>query len=316
MTSSPSPFRRRAVSRGFTFALPRALARALFAAVPLALAPAVQAQSFCASDGQPAVTAVVERFISADCERCWADAGETLPAGALAVDWIVPGARGDDAPLSAAASVDATARLAAIGLPAPGDSATGLARHGLPSVQRPESGKGTNGVKGARGARGARGASAAQGVQATGAARLRVAHGLPVNQYLGASIELKPVAPRTGVDGTPWTAWLLLVESIPAGSDGTPVARHLVRNALVQQWNPADAAPAAETPPGARPVPRLFESRPMGVPEGARPDRLRVIGWVQDAQGRMLSAAASYCAPDNAGNADNDSDKPGKPGKS
>ena len=35
----------------------------------------------------------------------------------------------------------------------------------------------------------------------------------------------------------------------------------------------------------------------MNIPEGARPERLRVIGWVEDAQGRLLAVAQSRCAP-------------------
>jgi len=42
---------------------------------------------------------------------------------------------------------------------------------------------------------------------------------------------------------------------------------------------------------------RLLESRPLNVPEGAQPARLRVIGWVEDARGRIRGIAASRCAP-------------------
>jgi hypothetical protein len=40
----------------------------------------------------------------------------------------------------------------------------------------------------------------------------------------------------------------------------------------------------------------LHESRPMRIPEGAQPERLRVIGWVEDARGRLVAAARSACA--------------------
>ncbi|APW39235.1 hypothetical protein RD110_20120 [Rhodoferax koreense] len=222
---------------------------------------AAAAQSFCASDGQPAPSAIVERFISADCESCWATAGAKPAANAMVLDWIVPGSRGDDAPLSAAATRDSLARLAALHQPPPGTAANTLTNTPVRRIG--------------------------------GASRLRVAHGLPLAGYVGASIELKPVPARA--EAAPWTAWLVLVETIAAGSEGTPVTRNLVRNVLVQDWNPAQAAPAAETPAGTRSVPRLFESRPMGVAEGARPERLRVLGWVQDAQGRVFGAAQSKC---------------------
>ena len=228
----------------------------------LALPLAAAAQSFCASDGLPAPSAITERFISADCEACWGNAGKKPARGVLALDWIVPGSLGDDAPLSAAAQRDGLNRLEALHRQVPGGTATAVVHT---QVHR--------GITG----------------------RLRVAHGLPLSDYIGASIELKPVPRAAGPK--PWTAWLLLVETIAAGSDGTPIERNLVRNALVQEWTPSQAAPAAEPPAKGKPVPRLFESRPMGIPAGAKAERLRVVGWVQDAQGRVFGAAQSRCVP-------------------
>jgi len=55
--------------------------------------------------------AVLERFIDADCSACWTDAGTPMPrAGQWLLDWIVPNARGDDAPLSPAAPAEAADR--------------------------------------------------------------------------------------------------------------------------------------------------------------------------------------------------------------
>ena len=74
--------------------------------------PLAQGQSVCSSDDQPMPQQLLERFINADCDLCWAD--PATPAAAndeLALDWIVPGSRGDDAPLAAAASRDAWLRL-------------------------------------------------------------------------------------------------------------------------------------------------------------------------------------------------------------
>ena len=214
---------------------------------PSLCAGGAQAQSSCSSDGQPQPVAILERFINADCESCWSDARTTRPGpGEIALDWIVPGSRGDDAPLSAAASRDALERLKALGRPAPPQA--GTASHKLQRAAR----------------------------------RLRVAQGLPFNDYIGTSIELKP-----GGAG-PWKAWLLLVETIPAGSDGTPVERNLVRNALQPPWD-------GERRPPKQARERLFESRPMSIPEGAKPARLRVVGWVEDARGRVIAAAQSRC---------------------
>jgi len=230
--------------------MPRPLltAAALLAAA-LALAAPAQAQSFCSSDGQLRPMALLERFINADCDSCWADAKTPLPSEReVALDWIVPGSKGEDAPLSAAASRDGLARLQALGRPAPTD------------------------------------ADSLQSRLHAAARTLRVAHGLPFNNYLGTSIELRPAGRG------PWTAWLVLVETVPAGTDGTPVERNLVRNMLNPAWSGRSSLSKDERK-------RLLESRPMSIPEGADPQRLRLVGWVQDARGDIRAIAQSRCAP-------------------
>lgn len=240
-------------------ALPRfsraGLSPALALALAAALAPAfgaagASAPTFaaCASDGRRAPTLLLERFISADCEACWRDA-RTPRAGAQAValDWIVPGSQGEDAPLAAAARRDGLQRLEALQRPTPAAEPLTVRQRVTPA--------------GWRGA-------------------LRVANGPVINDYLGASIEVKPRA-GAAPDGGPWTAWLVLVESLPAGTEGSPVARHLVRNALAEPWDG-----------GA-----LQFTRSMQIPAGASPQRLSVVGWLQDAEGRVLQAAHSRCAP-------------------
>ena len=154
------------------------------------------AQASCSSDGTPRPVAIFERFISADCEACWTDAATPAPsatAGAVVLDWIVPGQAGDEAPLSAAATHDALARLQALGRtpPAATDVHTTV-------------------------------------VEAAGPARLRVAHGLPFNDYLGTGITFAPTTQRNGATPGAMAFYLLLVESVPAGTDGTPVARNMV----------------------------------------------------------------------------------------
>lgn len=214
----------------------------LVALLGTALAAHAQ-QPSCSSDGQPEPVALLERFISADCEACWQAGSAPRPRrGELAIDWIVPGSRGDDAPLSAAATRDALDRLGALGRRAPGR---------LDSVR-----------------------TARQ--QAAGS--LRVAVGPAFNGYVGASIQ------SLGGGQGPFTGWLALVETLPAGTEGSPVERNLVRNLLQVAW------PAA---PGRR-----FEARPMGIPEGADPDRLRVVGWLQDSRGRIRAISESRCDPD------------------
>ena len=118
--------------------------------------------------------------------------------------------------------------------------------------------------------------------------RLRVAHGVTVGDYIGASIELQTTLPSLLPE--PLSAWLALVETVAAGSDGTPIERNLVRNVLLSTWTSRDRLPKQE-------LIGFREMRPLNIPQGATPERLRVVGWVQDAQGRVLTAAQSACAP-------------------
>lgn len=196
--------------------------------------------------------ALVERFINADCRNCWSD---TTTARArrseLALDWVLPGSQGEDAPLSVVASRDGLKRLQALGLaPPPGSSSQTTA-------------------------------VAAQG-------RLRVAHGLPVSGYIGASVQLQRLPPAH--TPAPWTAWLALVETIPAGTEGSPVPRNLVRNLLQLIWGGREQLSKNEHP-------GWLESRVMNIPAGTDPARLSVVGWVQDAGGRVFAAAQSRCIP-------------------
>lgn len=218
--------------------LPRHL---LWATLLLAAPLAASAQASCSSDGQPASlapTTLLERFINADCAACWSDAQPPQPGpGAVALDWIVPGTLGDEAPLSAAARQDSLDRQRALQHPA---SAS------LPQPAR---------------------------------LQLRVALGPALGGYVGTSIALASTAPPVG----PRSAWLALVETIPAGADGTAVERNLVRNTLVLDWS--TAGPHTEI-------------RPMAIPEGAQPTRLRVIGWVEDTHARVLGVAQSVCTAD------------------
>lgn len=224
----------------------------LYAAVLLAGPVPAEAQSFCASDGQPGPVQLMERFINADCSECWTDLTTPRPgANEIALDWVLAGKLGDDAPLSAVATRDALARLETLKESVPVKSL--IANHA---------------VKGFKGA------------------ALRVAHGLPVSDFVGASIELKPIPVSTR---QPLTAWLVLVETLPAGTEGSPVERNLVRNALQRTWDGRKQLLKTEQH-------RFFETRSMNIAPAASPDRLRVIGWVEDEKGQVLAAAQSRCA--------------------
>lgn len=208
----------------------------LFLTLLLALCPPAIAQSSCSSDGQPVFRAVQDRFINADCEACWAEApSAATKAESIPLDWILPGTRGDDAPLSAAARQEGLERQQAL-------------KH----------------------------ASQNTAPAPVATPQLRIARGPVLSGYVGTSIALQP----SGAGAGPLTAWLVLVESIPAGQDGTPISRNLVRNALVLDWNAGTS---------------LQELRAMSVPEGAKPERLQVVGWVEDTGGHALAAVQSHC---------------------
>lgn len=230
---------------------------ALLTSITLLAPLGAWAQSYCASDGQPQPVQLLERFINADCASCWTDPA-TPRAGprAVALDWVLPGSKGDDAPLSSVATRDALARLQALRQAPP---AASLAR--------------SQPVRGLKGS------------------TLRVAHGLPLADYLGASIELKPIP--AAAKKQPWTYWLALVETLPVGTEGSPTERNLVRNLLQSTWD--GRKPLSKTEQN-----RFFEARSMGIAQAADPARLRVIGWLEDEQGRLLAAAQSRCiAPTN-----------------
>jgi hypothetical protein len=246
----------------------------LVAALALGFSSQAQAQSSCSSDGQSAPSALLERFISADCDACWAKASLPQPGqGQAALDWIVPSPMGDDAALSAAATRDAQARLEALKLTW---TAANTALQ-TSAVQK----------------------TLPQSAAANAAApKLRVAHGLPFNGYIGASIELtlalaqgdaaKPPGPSGSHD---LFAYLVLVETLPAGAEGSDVERNLVRNVLITPWS-KDEELGKVNKEGFKP---FFESRPISIPAGVNPERLRVLGWVQDAAGKLLATAQSRC---------------------
>ncbi len=216
------------------------------------LAQPVRAQSSCASDGQPHPATLLERFISADCRDCWDDAATPRARrGDLALDWVLPGTLGDEAPLSAVASRDGLKRLEALKLAAPARMS-----HEVTPVS----------IQG----------------------RLRVAHGLPVSGYIGASMGLQRVQQQAAP--APWTAWLALVEIVPMGTEGSPVTRNLVRNLLQPLWDGRKQLSKGEHL-------GFLESRVMNIPAGADPSRLAVIGWVEDASGHVFAAAQSRCRP-------------------
>jgi hypothetical protein len=196
-----------------------------------------------AHDCPRAPTAVVERFIGADCAACWGrDAGASA-SGAWTLDWIVPGAQGDNAPLALAALPEAKAR-----------------------AQRGRLRAASNDTLAHRTA-----------LKAPRGTSLVVATGPAWHGYLGVQLDLGGRWPAGS------SAWVALVEAVPQGTDGTPVARQLVRNV---------AGPIRID--NAEPTQR--DTRAMRWPESAQPQRLVAAAWVEAADGRMLAFARDRCA--------------------
>jgi hypothetical protein len=91
----------------------------------------------------------------------------------------------------------------------------------------------------------------------------------------------------------PLQAWLVLVETLPPGVSDSPVPRNLARNVLQTIWNKRDALVISEQI-------SFTEMRAMNIPEDATSQRLRVVGWVQDASGKIMTAAESACPPEDS----------------
>jgi hypothetical protein len=187
---------------------------------------------------------VQEVFLSADCEHCWQTDDKAAAAPrTLRLDWIVPGRQGDEAPLAVAAVPESLQRLKLQLTPEGG------------TVQRQELPAAPSGLK------------------------LAVSSGLAWNGYIGLSFELERGAKPLPADAT---GWLALVERVPAGEDGTPVKRQLVRTLV----GPLPLQGAANG--------RKFEHlRAVLLPANGHVERLAAAGWVQRADGRMIVAAES-----------------------
>ena len=105
--------------------------------------------------------------------------------------------------------------------------------------------------------------------------RLAVLAGPAWNGYLGLQLRSRGPAPPGA------RAYLALVEELPAGSEGSPIARRLVR---------AVAGPiplAGDTP--------SLELRALRVPETAHPERLRGLAWWVDGRQRLQGIAREGC---------------------
>lgn len=188
----------------------------------------------------------IERFISAACPDCWTHAPqEAATTRQWLFDWIVPAARGDDAPLAPAAPPEALDRL----LRASGAGlADGQAATHQTALRTPKG------------------------------LRLRVTTGPAWHGYLALQLDAQgPVPPGS-------SGWLALVEAVPPGTDGTPVARQLVRTVT-----------GPLTLSGLRSGQRVRLLHALRWPETAKPERLRARAWIEDGGGRILAVAEQGC---------------------
>lgn len=233
-------------------------ASALAIALAIALATAVTpAHAAC-----PAPQALVQEvFIAADCKTCWSaplspppKTGTPVVTPGWRLDWITPSAA--DAPLAAAALPEAAERAARAAL-----AGTLSAVAGRPSAWR-----------------------------------LQVASGPAWNGYFGLQMSLQAARAGSNRAGLPAgsTAWLALVELLPPGTDGSAVARALVRS--VAGPLPLDGLAVAPSPgQPVQPVQPLSHLRALRWPDGARPERLQGRAWIEAPSGQVLLMAADRC---------------------
>ena len=236
----------------------------------------------------PAGAVIVERFLPADCMGCWTgevapatappDAAASSPASAAAavsvpvpapatprarratvaapapavewpLDWIWP-TENDNAPLSPAALPEAAERLARLGETLGPSPEGDVRRTGAPPPHRPQP--------------------------------LRVRASLPYNGYFGVQMKAGGTWPAGS------TAWIALVERIPAGTDATGPARQLLRS-LVGPLALPQARRGGKAPP---PVAPLFALR---WPEAAQPARIVALAWAEAGDGRILQITSDRC---------------------
>jgi len=217
--------------------------RLALAAVAAGLALAPPARAAAPAGCPPGGAQLAEAFIAADCADCW-----TAPAPAPATARATP--RGWRLDWITPAGDDAA--LSAAALPEAAERARRAASAPAPTGWPP-------------------------------ARRLDVASGPAWAGYFGVQLRLQRTPPQPHSTRLPpgSTGWLALVELLPAGTDGTPVPRALVRS--VTGPLPVD---------GAGPVSHL---RALRWPEGARAERLQARGWIEGPDGRVLLMAADRC---------------------
>jgi hypothetical protein len=204
----------------------------------------------------PAPTLMVERVLSAACAACWsAPPAWSPPPTALVLDWVVPAS--EDAALQPVALPEALSRWPEAGTGPAADRAFATAHRVWPLAAR------------------------------RGAPRLVVQDGPAWNGYLGLSLR---ITRPDGAAGTDWSAWqghVALVESVPAGDEGSATARQLVRGVV----GPLTLAPLATQR-------QLTYLQAMRVPDRGQAGRWTTVGWLSHRGEPRVAARAP--APDCA----------------
>jgi hypothetical protein len=190
--------------------------------------------------------AVVERFISADCADCWSAADvASVPPQVWSFDWIAQTSAGSESPLASAANGEAQDRARRAGGPSPTGTQVLTVRSTLPRTAR---------------------------------LKLSVQSGPAWNGYFGLRLEARGRVPAGS------SAWLALVELIPANSEGSVAERQLVRS--VAGPLPLDTL---------RPDRATSHLRALRWPETAQPTRLQARGWIEAPDGALLAIASDRC---------------------
>ena len=243
IAASPAPASASATAAPSAAGAAKALARASAKPASRSQCPAAQA-------------AVREFFIAADCSPCWAASpAEPTPPVGWRFDWIVPA--GADAAMAVAALPEAAERAARADAAQRAPTGAGLLAPGRSSNGPP-------------------------GRLAAGLApRLTVVSGPAWQGYIGVELSLYATTGRRWPEGS--SAWIALVERVEAGSEGTPVARDLVRSM---------AGPLPFPPAGGQTLKHLQALR---WPTTAQPERLQARAWVEGPHGAVLAVTADQC---------------------
>ena len=185
---------------------------------------------------------VLERFVSADCAECWRDAQQPAPAPG---GWLFDWITPTlpEAPLAAAAPAEARERALRSGGTAP----IGQQMRAQRASPAPLPGL-----------------------------KLAVKSGPAWSGYFGLKLEVQGRLPAGS------SAWIALVEVLPAGTDGSVVARQLMRTVA----GPLPLSGSA----------KQVQLRALRWPESAEPTRLDARAWIEGPDGAMLAVASDACA--------------------